>query len=160
MRPPFPTLALSRRWKIALWIVAVIVVLLIVATSLTGTYVNWLWYGALGFRSTYRTILWTKVVLFLIFGFLMALIIGGNLVVAYLLRPPFRPMSAEQQNLERYRVMIEPRKRLILAAAMVIALLSAGLSAQGKWRTWLLWLNGGNFGIKDPQFHRDVSFFA
>jgi uncharacterized membrane protein (UPF0182 family) len=25
---------------------------------------------------------------------------------------------------------------------------------------WQLWLHGGSFGIKDPQFHRDISFYA
>jgi uncharacterized protein len=160
MRPPIPSLALSRRWKIVLAVVGILIVALIVLTSLTGIFVNWLWFGELGYRQVYRTVLWTKIILFLIFGVLMALIIGGNLVVAYLLRPPFRPMSAEQQNLERYRVMIEPRKRLILASIVVIALLASGLSAQGHWRTWQLWLNGTAFGQKDPQFHRDISFFA
>ncbi len=160
MRPPIPNLALSRRWKIALSVVGVIIVLLIVATSLTGVYVNWLWFGEVGFRNVYRGILWTRIILFFIFGVLMALILGANLVVAYRVRPPFRPMSAEQQNLERYRVMVEPRKRLILAGAMVLALLAAGASAQGKWATWMLFFNGGSFGVKDPQFGRDVSFFA
>jgi uncharacterized protein len=160
MRPPIPSLALSRRWKIALAVVGILIVLLIVLSSLTGIYVNWLWFGEVGYRQVYRTVIWTKVILFLVFGITMALIIGGNLVVAYLLRPPFRPMSAEQQNLERYRVMVEPRKKLILAAIMVIALLASGLSAQGHWQTWLLWIHGEKFGQTDPQFGRDVSFFA
>ena len=160
MRPPIPSLALSRRWKIALSVVAVLIVALIVATSLTGVFVNWLWFGSVHYRFVYRTILWSKVVLFLIFGALMALILGGNLVASYLLRPPFRPMSAEQQNLERYRVMLEPRKWWVLAGVGAISWLAAGLSAQGKWQTWLLWIHGGSFGIKDPQFHRDISFYA
>ena len=42
----------------------------------------------------------------------------------------------------------------------MIALFSAGASAQGNWATWQLWLHGGSFGVKDPQFHRDVSFYA
>ena len=66
-------------------------------------YINWLWFGEVGYRGVYSTVFWTRVMLFFIFGVLMALIIGGNLVIAYLLRPPFRPMSAEQQNIERYR---------------------------------------------------------
>jgi uncharacterized membrane protein (UPF0182 family) len=160
MRPPIPSFALSRRWKIALSVVAILIVLLIVATSLTGVFVNWLWFGELHFRFVYRTILWSKIILFLIFGALMALILGGNLVVSYLLRPPFRPMSAEQQNLERYRVMLEPRKWWVLGGVAAISWLAAGLSAQGKWQTWLLWLDGGSFGMKDPQFHKDIGFYA
>jgi uncharacterized protein len=160
MRPPMPSVTLSRRSKIALSVVGVLIVLLIILLKLTGVFVNWLWFGAVGYRPVYSSILWTRVTLFAIFGVLMALIIGGNLVVAYLLRPPFRPMSAEQQNLERYRVMIEPRRKLILAVAVVLSFFAAGMSAQGDWKTWQLWLHGGSFGIKDPQFHRDISFFT
>ena len=160
MRPPMPNISLSRRWKIALLVVAIIIVLLIVASSLTGVYINWLWYGQTGFRSVYRNILWTRIWLFLIFGALMTLIIAGNLVIAYLIRPPFRPMSAEQQNLERYRVMIEPRRRLLLVALGALVFLIAGMSAQGRWQVWQLWLHGTSFGVSDPQFHKDISFFA
>ena len=160
MRPPIPTLTLSRRARISLIVVAVIIVLLIAASSLVGVYINWLWFGSVGFRSVYTSVIDTKVILFFGFGILMALAIGANLVVAYRMRPPFRPMSQEQQNVERYRIVLEPRKKLILIAVMLIVGLIAGASAQGNWSQWLLFFNGGSFGIKDPQFHLDVSFFA
>ncbi len=160
MRPPLPSVTLSRRVKISLAVAATIIVLLIVAANLVGVYINWLWFGEVGFRGVYRGIITTKLVLFLIFGVLMAAILGGNIVIAYLLRPPFRPLSTEQQNLERYRVILEQRKRLILGGIMGLAGLSAGLSSMDDWKTWMLWRYGGKFGIKDPQFHRDVSFFA
>jgi uncharacterized membrane protein (UPF0182 family) len=155
-----PSLTLSRRAKIALWAVGILIVLLIVAVKLTGVYVNWLWFGEIGHRQVYSSIVWTRVILFAIFGIGVALIIAGNVAIAYLLRPPFRPMSTEQQNLERYRVMLEPRRRWLVALIAAIALLSAGMSAQGRWATWLLWLNGGSFGRSDPQFHKDISFYA
>ena len=160
MRPPLPSLTLSRRVKISLAVVVTIIVLLIVAANLVGVYINWLWFGEVGFRGVYRGIITTKLVLFLIFGVLMAAILGGNIVIAYMLRPPFRPLSTEQQNLERYRVILEQRKWLILGGIMGLAGLSAGLSSMDDWRTWMLWRYGGSFGIKDPQFHRDISFFA
>jgi uncharacterized protein len=160
MRPPLPSLTLSRRVKISLAVVVTIIVLLIVAANLVGVYINWLWFGEVGFRGVYRGIITTKLVLFLIFAVLMAAILGGNIVIAYMVRPPFRPLSTEQQNLERYRVILEQRKRLILAGIMGLAGLSAGLSSMDDWRTWMLWRYGGSFGIKDPQFHRDISFFA
>jgi uncharacterized membrane protein (UPF0182 family) len=157
---PMPSMMLSRRTKIALSVVAILIVLLIVLAKLSGVYINFLWYDSLNARQVYSTMLWTKVSLFFIFGVLMAVIIGGNLLIAYLLRPPFRPMSAEQQNLQNYVLMVEPRRKLILAGVMIIALLAEGASAQGKWATWQLWLHGGSFGVTDPQFHRDISFYA
>ena len=160
MRPPLPSLALSRRARISLAVVATLIVLLIVLGSLVGVYINWLWFGEVGYRGVYKGLITTKLVLFVIFGVLMALILGGNIVIAYLLRPPFRPLSAEQQNLERYRVVLEQHKKLVLGGVAGLAGLSAGLSSMADWRTWMLWRYGGQFGIKDLQFHRDVSFFA
>jgi uncharacterized membrane protein (UPF0182 family) len=157
---PLPSIILSRRVKIALSVVAVVVVLLIVLVKLAGVYVNFLWYGALGDRQVYSTMLWTRVTLFFTFGVLMAAIIGGNLVIAYMLRPPFRPMSTEQQSLQNYVLMVEPRRKWILAGVVIIALLAEGSSAQGRWAMWQLWLHGGSFGVTDPQFHRDISFYA
>jgi len=160
MRPPIPSITLSRRAKIALWTVAILIVLIIALVQLTGVYINFLWFDSLGFRSVYTTIFWTRVSLFFIFGVVMALVIGGNMVIAYLLSPPFRPMSPEQQNIERYRAVLEPRRFLVLAIVGLIALFSAGMSAQGNWATWQLFLNGQSFGTRDPQFHLDVSFYA
>jgi uncharacterized protein len=157
---PMPAMILSRRAKIALSVVGIIVVLLIVLVKMSGVYVNYLWFGEIGQRQVYSTMIWTKLTLFFVFGILMALIIGANLVIAYLLKPPFRPMSPEQQNLQNYVVMVEPRRKLILGGVMGISLLAAGASAQGDWKIWQLWLNGGSFGIDDPQFHKDIAFFA
>jgi uncharacterized protein len=157
---PLPSMILSRRAKIALSVVGIVIVLLIVLVKLSGVYVNYLWFGELGQRHVYSTILWTKVTLFFIFGTLMAVVIGGNLVIAYMVRPPFRPMSQEQQNLQNYVLMVEPRRKLILAGVMILTLLSAGASAQGDWAQWQLWLHGGKFGIPDQEFGRDISFYA
>jgi len=155
-----PSMILSRRTKILLAVVAILIVLIVVLLKLSGVYVNFLWFDEVKQHEVYSTILWTRVSLFFIFGVLMAVIIGANLVVAYLLRPPFRPMSPEQQNLQNYALLLEPRRRLILAAIVVIALLIEGMSAQGDWQAWQLWLHGGSFGVKDPQFGKDISFYA
>ena len=160
MRQPMPSIQLSRRGRIGLAVAGGVIVFLILMLSLVGVYTNWLWFGSVGYRGVYSTILRTRLILFAIFGVLMAAVLIGNVVLAYRLRPPFRPMSTEQQNLERYRVAVEPRRKLGLIALAVVALLSAGSSAQGNWQAWVLWLDGGKFNVVDPQFHRDISFFA
>ena len=159
MRPPMPAVQLSRRGKIAIGVIAGLIVLLIVALSLVNVYTDWLWFGELGFRPVFSTILRTRLLLFAVFGLLMGAVLVGNVMLAYRLRPPFRPMSPEQQNLERYRIAIEPRKKLALVVLGVIAVLAAGSSAQRNWQAWLLWLEGGKFGQVDPQFKLDISFF-
>jgi len=160
MRPEMPSIRVSRRGKITIGVVVSLFILLTLFGSLVRVYTNWLWFGEVGFRGTFSTILWTRVVLFLSFGLLMAVILGANLVLAYRMRPPFRPISQEQENLERYRVAVEPRKKLILAGVLAIAFFAAGMAGQQSWKTWQLWRVGQSFGVKDAQFHRDISFFA
>ena len=160
MRPPMPSMRLSRRSKIALIVVAVIVVVLILASSLSGYYLDYEWFGEVGQRGVFTSVLVTRLVLFAVFGVLMALVIGVNLVVAYRLRPPFRPMSPEQQNLERYRGRIEPRRKLLFGVLLAVFGVITGLSMQGGWQQWLLWTNGVSFGQKDPQFHLDIGFYT
>ncbi len=160
MRPPMPMPALSRRARIILGVVAVLVVVLSILGTLTTEYVDYLWFAATGYTSVFWTELSTRVVLFLVVGVATGLAVVGNLILAYRLRPAFRPMSLEQQNLERYRVAIEPRRKLLLIAIGIVMAVFAGFTAQGSWQTWLLWRNGTDFGITDPQFGMDVSFFA
>jgi uncharacterized protein len=160
MRPSLPVPAISRRTRLVLIIIAVLIVGLSVLGSLVSLYIDWLWYGEVGFRTVFGTVLWTRLLLFVLFGAILAAVVGANLVVAYRLRPPFRPMSAEQQNLERYRSAIEPRRGLLLAVVAGLLGLFAGITAQGQWRTWVLYWHSTPFGIADPQFHRDISFFA
>jgi len=160
MRPPIPTFSVSRRGRIAIGIVAVLLFLATVANSLVGVFIDWLWFGEVGYRGVFSSILQTRIILILVFGLLMALIIGGNVLIVYLVKPPFRPLSPEQQNLERYRVTLESRKKLAFGGLLALMGLAAGLSAQTNWQAWMLWHNGGDFGVKDPQFGMDISFFA
>ena len=69
-------------------------------------------------------------------------------------------MSLEQQNLERYRQSLEPRRGLVLTAVGVVLGLFAGFTAQGSWETWLGFRNSTEFGRTDPQFGMDLSFFV
>ncbi|MDQ6649594.1 MAG: UPF0182 family protein [Actinomycetota bacterium] len=157
-RPTLPHL--GRRQRLLIPVAVLLVVALVILGSLIGLYTDLLWFRSVGFAKVFSTVLRTKLLLFLVFGVLMAVVVGTNVAIAYRLRPPFRPMSIEQQNLERYRVLIEPRVGLLLSAVAAVFGLFAGLSAAGRWQTWLLWRNGSSFGTKDAQFHRDVSYFA
>ena len=160
MRPEMPSIRISRRGRILIGVLVAIIVLLSVLGSLVSVYTNWLWFGEVGYRHVYRTILLTRFVLFVLVGLVMTAIIGANVYLAYRMRPPFRPVSQEQENLERYRVALEPRKKLLFSALVVLVFFIAGMSGQSNWKIWQLWRNGTSFGVQDPQFHRDISFFA
>jgi uncharacterized membrane protein (UPF0182 family) len=138
-------------------VLAVVVILFLV---FSGIWTDLLWYRSVDSSSVYTTQLRTKVLLFVGSGLLMALVVGANLVIAYRLRPAYRPLSVEQQGLERYRAVIDPHRRIIGAVLIGVLALLTGSSAGGQWRTWLAFMNRTPFGVKDPQFHKDISFFV
>jgi len=151
---------LPRRPRLLGPVLAGLVGLLLVLGVLTGVYSDLLWFRSVDYASVFATRLRTQLLLFVLFGLLLAVVVGANLAIAYRLRPPFRPLSLEQQNLERYRVAVEPYLTpLLLGISGVLGVLG-GLSAAGRWRTWLLWRNAVPFGQRDAQFHRDISYFA
>ena len=160
MRPSLPVPTLSRRAKIIIGVVVLLVLALSVLGSLVRLYVDWLWFGEVDYRQVFTTGLRTRILLFALFGLLMAAVIAANLLVAYRFRPPFRPMSLEQQNLERYRSALEPRRKLIVVLVSGVLGVFTGITAQAQWQTWLLWRNGTRFGIEDPQFGMDIAYFT
>jgi uncharacterized protein len=160
MRPSLPVPSLSRRAKIIIGVVVLLVLVLSVLGSFVRMYVDWLWFGEVGYRQVFTTGLRTRILLFFLFGVLMALVIAANLILAYRFRPPFRPMSLEQQNLERYRSALEPRRRLIVIGVSAVLGIFTGITAQAQWQTWLQWRNGTHFGINDPQFGMDISYYT
>jgi uncharacterized protein len=156
--PQFPKF--NRRARIIGVVVVALIVLLILWSVFVGQYTNLLWFRSVGYGSVFSRRLVTELLLFFVFGTVMALVVATNVIVAYRHRPPFRPVSPEQDQLERYRQILHPVRGWVLAAVVVLIGIITGSSASRRWPTWLLWRNGQSFGIKDPQFHRDVSYFA
>jgi len=152
-----PTMSARPRLLIPLFAFVVLVIVVLVGTRL---WTDLLFYRSVGASRVFSTVLGTRTFLFVVFGLIMALAVGANIVVAFRLRPPFRPMSLEQQNLERYRVSVEPYLALLAVAVSAACGVLAGLSAAGRWQTWLSWRHGQQFGQRDAQFHRDISYFT
>jgi uncharacterized protein len=142
-------------------VIAIVVFFGIVLSSLSGFYVDLLWFREVGFAGVFWSVYWSKVVLGVIFGVLFFLLLAANLFIARRLTPRFRPFSPEQEVIERYRLAFEPYARpIILGFAAVIALF-VGIAASAQWQTFLLWKNAGSvgFGQVDPLFQRDPSFY-
>ena len=149
----------GRRSPLTLTIV-ILVVLSGVLLSLSGFYADWLWFKSVDFTSVWTTVLTTKIFLFVIAGLLTSSIILLNIIIAYKRRPLYVPLSIEADNLERYRAQIEPIKRWVVLALAVGLFYFAGTSGSTMWESWLLFKNSTSFGVKDPQFNMDISFFA
>ncbi|WP_218859746.1 UPF0182 family membrane protein [Petropleomorpha daqingensis] len=160
MRPPVSVPTLSRRAKLVIGAIAVLLVLFTAIGTLTNIYVDYLWFDETHYTEVFWTELQTRALLFAVAGVATGGLVALSIYLAYRFRPTFRPMSLEQQNLERYRQSLEPRRTLVLSIVGIILGLFAGFTAQGSWDTWLTFKNSTDFGKKDAQFGLDVSFFV
>ena len=128
--------------------------------SLSGFYADWLWFKSVDFTNVWSTVLFTKVGLFVVTGLITTFIISLNIYLAFRKRPFYVPLAVEADNLERYRAQIEPIRRWVFLAIVAALFYFSGTSGSTLWSTWLLFNNSTSFGIKDPQFGMDISFFA
>ncbi|MGH3622898.1 MAG: UPF0182 family protein, partial [Sciscionella sp.] len=159
-RPPVGLPKLSRRARILLIIGVVLLFALIIGSRVLGTYVDWLWYGQVGFRSVFTTVLVTRVLLFFAIGALVGGVLGLCLAIAYRTRPVFVPVSGVDDPLAKYRGTISQRAKLFGIGIPVVVGLIAAATGQGQWEVVQLFLHGGSFGATDPQFGNDIGFYA
>src|SRR5690349_408973 len=159
MRPTARMPKLTRRSRILILIALGVIALLLAGPRLIDAYVDWLWFGELGYRSVFSTVLVTRFVVFLVAALLVGGIVFAGLAVAYRTRPVFVP-SNDNDPVARYRALVLSRLRLVGAGIPVAVGLLAGIVAQSYWVRIQLFLHGGDFGIKDPQFGKDLGFYA
>ncbi|HEV2781395.1 MAG TPA: UPF0182 family protein [Actinophytocola sp.] len=159
-RPPIGLPKLSRRSRILLIIAATVILLLLVGARLLDTYVDWLWFGEVGYRSVFSTVLLTRIGLFFAVGILVGGLLALSLIIAYRTRPVFVPVSGADDPLAKYRSAVMQRVRLFGIGIPLIVGLIAGSTAQGDWQVFQLLVNGTPFGITDPEFGKDIGFYA
>ncbi len=140
-------------------IVAAIVVLLALSSRLLGLYVDWLWFGEVGFRGVFWTRIWWHVLVGLVAAAVFFVIVAFNVELGRRLGPSFRVSETGD--------LLEPRsarvRRLVAYGGLAVSLLAAvlaGLSASSQWQTFLLFFKQVPFGQKDAIFGHDISFYV
>jgi hypothetical protein len=160
MRPPVGAPTLTRRTRILLVVAGLLVLLLLGGSRLINFYVDWLWFGEVGYRGVFATVLFTQIVQFLVGALLIGGLVALSLWIAYRTRPVFVPVSGPEDPIARYRTVIIQRLRLFGIGIPVVIGVIAGLAAQGDWQIVQQFLNSTPFGIADPEFGIDISFYA
>jgi uncharacterized membrane protein (UPF0182 family) len=127
--------------------------------ALLGIYTSLLWFDAAHAHSVYTRTFVTETVLFVIFGGLAAISVAVNLVLALRWRSPYFPDEGRQRWRWRFQRHLHPYRRWLVALAALWLGISVGNVASSSWKAWLTWRNAVSFHIKDPQFHRDLSYY-
>jgi uncharacterized membrane protein (UPF0182 family) len=155
-----------RRFRVRGWVIALVVALLVLLFSLRGLasfYTDYLWFDSLGQGGTWGSLLAAKVVPALVFTVIFFAILFANLVIADRIAPRLRPTgnpTPEDELVARYQDATgRYRGRIRLGVSIFFALI-AGIGVSSQWRQWILFTNSVDFGIKDPQFGKDVGFYV
>jgi uncharacterized protein len=146
------------------WLIGAAVLLVILLLSVRGLarfYTDYLWFDEVGFGDTWRRLLSAKALPSLIFSSIFFVVLLVNLIVADRVAPRYRSAAGpEDEIIERYRTYVAPYAgRLRVVVALFFALVMGG-GVSAEWRSWILFRNAVDFGVKDPQFDRDVGFYV
>ncbi|MBA3021435.1 UPF0182 family protein [Propionicimonas sp.] len=118
-----------------------------------------LWFDSVAYPQVFTTQLWAQVVLFAAFFVSMAAMVGGNMWIAYRLRPVVR-RGGQSNLLDRYRALLEKNVWLAILVPSVFLGFMAGAGGASQSLKYLAWLNRQPFGVADPYFNADVSFYV
>ena len=158
---PFGNRGPGKRRVSPLTITAVVLFILgSILISSSSFYADLLWYRSVDFVNVWQTTLFTKIYLFIGFGLITSIFITANIYIAFRKRPIYVPVAVEADNLERYRTQLEPVRRLVGIGVFLTLFYFAGSAGSKLWQEWLLFKNATSFGTVDPQFGKDISFFA
>lgn len=142
--------ATKRMIVTALVIVAILVVLYVTASF----WINWLWFGSMGYRSVLVKRYLAQVIIFFVFGGCSAAIFVLNVSLA---------LRQTREGAPREGFIGRLSQRVVTALAVgggAVIFLIGGVHAASRWETFLLFWYGGSFGVKDPTFHRDAGFYV
>ncbi len=140
-------------------ILSALALVVLLGMVVSRVWTDWLWFSELRQAQVFSTRLVAGIMLFIVFGGLMAAAVLGNLVLAARMRPRTRPV-ATSTLVNRTRDALGGRQRLSMAAAASLLGLMAGVAGWSSRDLFLAWRNASPFGTRDPWFDKDVGFYV
>ncbi len=152
-----PTVMRTRRRRNRLILPGVVILLVVVAPMLVRLYADLLWFGELGLTRVLSTELVTRAALFGVVALLAFGVLYANARIAQR-RQVFGPIVVHGPD-GAPRDVTALVWRATVPLTLVVAVM-LGLAATSGWLTVLRALHGTPFGIADPIFRRDVSYYV
>lgn len=157
-----------RRWP-RLILIALIVLILFIP-SFVKFYTDWLWFASVGYKVIFLKIIYTKLLLGLVFGAAFFVFLYANILIARALAPKYMVVDENevggrlryqfQVAAQRYRISIDRYFNIFLFFVAVFLSLGAAASAVPFWDMVLRYLNQVSFGQNDPLFNRDLGYYV
>lgn len=138
-----------------LWWMLIPFVALILFNTVLGFYTDWLWYDSLKLTSVFFTRIGASVGLFAAGALAFWLVFVFNVLLVRRLNPQGLADTPIIEAIQAIGVRLTP---VVLLVGAFFAFFM-GTGASSAWEELLLYFNQQPFGLIDPIFERDVSFF-
>lgn len=150
-----------RRYQLAILLTVVgLIVAIIVIQQLADIYTNYLWYSSIHLTAVWRSMLETKLGLAAVFMGTFFVACWASLWVVDAIAPHEIYLAPEYDIVRRYRGTFGRHRTAVRTVVSLLLALAVGAGTTGQWQHWLMFENDRSFGVKDPQFHRDVGFYV
>jgi uncharacterized protein len=137
-----------------LWIIIPLLIFLFF-NRIVSFYTDWYWFDSLQLTSVFFTRIWASLGLFLVGALVAFLFFAANVLIARRLEPFGLTNTIVDQI--SFAVGVRIMTMVLVVGALFALLMGAGLSS--RWEELLLYLNHRDYGMADPIFQQDVSFF-
>ena len=130
--------------------------LFVAANVAKSIYVDFLWFDSVEFASNFRRVLAARALLFVVGTLITLVVLGFNIWLARRLAPEgFEESFIEDVDPDAIRRVVS----VVMIAMTLFLAIIFGAVAAGSWETVLSWWFAVDFGVNDPAFNRDVSFY-
>ncbi|MDE0198562.1 MAG: UPF0182 family protein [Caldilineaceae bacterium] len=138
-----------------LWWMLIPFLVLILFNTVLGFYTDWLWYDSLKLTSVFFTRIGASLGLFAAGALAFWLVFVFNVLLVRRLNPQGLADTPVIEAIQAIGVRLTP---VVLLVGAFFAFFM-GTGASSAWEELLLYFNQQPFGLSDPIFERDVSFF-
>jgi uncharacterized membrane protein (UPF0182 family) len=151
---------LDRQMKLRGFVVLGSILALVILPNLIDFLMEWLWFGAVGYRSVYLTSLRAQASMAaVILGFAFAILYGNLWVAISSIASPYIVIGGGGGTVQPAMVRREQIRRLIGIGCLVLSLM-VSLAGSSEWMRWLQFRHASPFGIADPILGHDISFYV
>jgi uncharacterized membrane protein (UPF0182 family) len=147
------------RSPLRLLLLALALLVFLGGPSLLRYYTDWLWFGEVGYRQIFLTMIRSQGALFSLAFIFATVWFVVNLNVALNAIGNIRPVFTTREGIQVTLPGGQQLRTLARGAAVLLAAL-VGLFVSGQWQEWLMWRLGTPFGVVDPILGHDVAFYV
>ncbi|MDE2126291.1 MAG: UPF0182 family protein [Armatimonadetes bacterium] len=150
----------QRLRRLLLMVLVLLFVVFIILHNAAPLFVDWLWFGEVGYRQVFINTILAKTELYAMFAVFFFAFFYGNVAIARRCAPDtFITFLASRMGRQASGLLNRGVTWLLLAVSAFVSLW-AGRIASDYWITWLQFRHAALFHTVDPVFHHDVSFYV